>query len=66
MYNLYPPSNYKDKSHSTTCNICDYKASTKGHLAEHRMAIHEEVKYKCRICDYDATQKGNHAEHRHS
>ena len=39
------------------CIQCDYQSTTKGSLAQHKMAVHEEDKYPCRQCNYQASTK---------
>ena len=41
-----------------------HQATSKGHLSEHKRAIHERVKYPCGQCGQQFTQKGNLAKHK--
>ena len=41
------------------CMHCDYQSITKGHLAQHKRAVHEGVKYLCGQCNHQAPLKGN-------
>jgi len=60
----YEESIHKGVKYS--CELCDYKATQKGHLQRHRKSVHERVKYSCELCDYKATQKGHLQRHRKS
>ena len=46
------------------CGQCEYQATTKGSLSEHRRAVHEGIKYPCGQCQHQATTKGNPAKQR--
>ena len=39
------------------CSQCNHKASSKGDLAQHKMAVYEGVKYPCEQCNHQATYK---------
>ena len=45
------------------CDQCDYKATRKGHLLNHRKSRHEGVKFPCDQCDYKATERVNLLHH---
>ena len=40
------------------CEHCDYKATQKGNLLNHKKSIHEGFKYPFDHSDYKATLKG--------
>ena len=46
------------------CEICDHKATTKQHLAAHRLSHTGEKPYSCDLCPYKATTKQSLAHHR--
>ena len=45
------------------CGQCSYEATTKGHVAQHKMAVHEGVKYPCGKCDHQSSSRGNLVRH---
>ena len=40
-----------------SCQQCNYKATQKGHVKQHRESKHEGVKYVCYHCEYQATTR---------
>ena len=46
------------------CKLCDHKATSKGHLIQHKRTVHEGLKYSCEQCVYKATSKDNLAQHK--
>ena len=46
------------------CRQCNFQATTKGSLAEHKRAVHEGVKYPCGQCNHRAKSKGDLAQHK--
>ena len=42
-----------------SCGQCDYQATRKGSLGQHKRSGHERIKYPCEQCEYQATSKGN-------
>ena len=47
-----------------TCRHCNYQATLKSNLAEHKRAVHEGVKYPRRQWNQQAVSKGNLAQHK--
>jgi len=37
-----------------TCEICDFAASTKDNLRQHKACKHDDTKYPCDLCDHEA------------
>ena len=48
------------------CGQCEYQATTKGNLDQHRRSVHEGIKYPCGQCEYQATRKSSLDQHKRS
>ena len=47
-----------------TCNVCEYEATQKMSLSEHKKAGHERYKYECDLCDYQNVWKQSMIQHK--
>ena len=51
--------------HSYMCDQCDYQASQKGHLTQHKKGVHENVRdYKCSECNFATGRSFNLKKHK--
>ena len=41
------------------CSYCDYKATTKSSLTNHKQSQHDGIEYDCNNCDHKAKSKHN-------
>ena len=46
------------------CDSCDYKATKKSNLKQHKENIYKGVRYACDSCDYNATTTDNLKKHK--
>ena len=53
----------KDLHKGLKCNQCDYQASRGAHLRQHKLNVHEGLKYSCTSCDYKSGDKSNLKRH---
>ena len=44
---------------SNQCNICFKVFTASGSVGEHKLAVHEKVKFPCNLCKYSASSKRN-------
>ena len=45
------------------CNQCEYKATLKQYLKNHKMSVHENIKFSCNQCESKFTWKGHLQRH---
>ena len=51
--------------HSYMCDQCDYQASQKGHLTQHKKGVHDHVRdYKCSECNFATGRSHNLKKHK--
>ena len=56
LFSMFPSIKYP-------CGQCEYQATQKGNLVQHRRSAHEGIKYSCGKCVYQATRKVNLYQH---